>query len=231
MTNPTDYNAGLPLTESVTAAQTALTVLQRLGRSELADPILTDAEATAYTTIINDTTRSQGWITTTCAAKYIAVMSTIARKLSAAAKSAGTQDADDTARVFGIRGLAGDVASLSISLRDAADRVAGINDSLTLRRMLGQATATGDETLAHAIVQVALSVGDLDTVNQFEEAYPALAAPIQRLWDTAQRKQSGFDLQMGWRLASLKPSPLASLQDYEIASAAAGNADAGTWNV
>ena len=43
-----DYNAGASLTESVTACQTALATLQRLGRSADADELLTEAASTSY---------------------------------------------------------------------------------------------------------------------------------------------------------------------------------------
>ena len=52
-----DYNAGALLTESVTACQTALTTLQRFGRSADADDLLTQAESsTPYSAIDADTT-------------------------------------------------------------------------------------------------------------------------------------------------------------------------------
>jgi hypothetical protein len=227
----TDYNAGDSLTEAVTACETALAILQRLGCSDQADPPLTDAEATTYDAIINDTSRSQGWIVQTCAQKYISVISTLARKLTAAAASTGRQDAADAAAVFGIAGLAGDVASLAISRRDAADRVTAISDPSQLQALLAAAIRSGDVVLAHAIAEAAITSGDLDTTNQFTDAYPSLNDAAQRLWNAEHRKQTGIDMTTKWRLVSLKPAPLASLQDYEIASAAAGNTAAGSWNV
>ncbi len=56
-----DYTAGA-LTESVTACQTALATLARLGRSADADELLTEAESSAtYSVIDADTTRNDQW--------------------------------------------------------------------------------------------------------------------------------------------------------------------------
>ena len=134
-----DYSAGASLAEAITTCQTALASLQRLGRSADADTLLTDAEATSYDAILNDGTRSDAWKLQTCAQRYTSVMATSARQLTAAATTAGNQDADDAARVYGIKGLAGDVASLSISRRDAGDRVASITDTVQRQRLLAQA--------------------------------------------------------------------------------------------
>jgi predicted RecA/RadA family phage recombinase len=226
-----DYGAGLDLTANITACQTALAALQRLGVNDLADGPLTDAESTSYDAITGDTSRSQEWILTTCARTYTNVIGTLARKLGAAATSAGRQDAADAAAVYGVAGLPGDVASLAISRRDAGDRVATITDIFQLQALLGKAVRSGDVVLAHAIAETAITTGDIDTTNQFIDAYAALQDPAQRLWNATQRKQTGADIMTAWRLAALKPAPLKSLQDDEIGSAAAGNANAGTWNV
>jgi hypothetical protein len=225
-----DYSAGASLAEAITTCQTALASLQRLGRSADADTLLTDAEATSYDAILNDGTRSDAWKLQTCAQRYTSVMATLARQLTAAATTAGNQDADDAARVYGIKGLAGDVASLSISRRDAGDRVASITDTVQRQRLLAQATRTGDDVLAHAIVEAAIASLDADTTNQFAAAYPALADAVQRLWDSATHRMTSADIATAWRLAALKPVPLKPLQNYEIAAAAAGNTSAGSWN-
>jgi hypothetical protein len=219
-----DYNAGAGLSADLAASQDALGKLQRLGGIAQADPILTEAESTNYDSIVNDASRSQAWIIQTCAVKYIGVVAALARKRTAAANSAGRQDASDAAAVYGIAGLPGDVASLAISRRDAADRVATISDRTQLQSLLAAATRSGDVVLAHAIAEAAITSGDVDTTNQFTDAYPNLADAVQRLWDGEQRRMSGADITTAWRVAALKPAPLKSLMDYEIASAAAGNA-------
>jgi hypothetical protein len=236
----TDYNAGDSLTEAVTACSSALATLQRLGCSDQADGPLTDAEATSYDAIAADTTRSDAWKLQQYAKTYVGVMSTLARRLTSAANAAGKQDADDASNVFGIAGLSGDVASLSIARRDAGDRVAAITDPSNgdaatpnprqRSDLLAAALRNGDTTLARAVVQAAVESGDLGCVNQFVEAFPALNDAVERLWITQHRKSIGVDLTMGLRLAALKPEPIHSMMDYEIALIASGQTAAGMWN-
>ena len=226
-----DYGAGVELSTQLADCQTALGTLQRLGCIDRAEPILTDAESTDYAAIANDTSRSQAWIVGACAQKYIAVMATLARKLTAAATIAGRQDATDAAAVFGVAGLPGDVASLAISRRDAGDRVAQITDRGQLQALLATAVRNGDVVLSHAIAEAAITGGDADTTDMFSDAYPVLAPAVQRLWYSQQRAMTGADMVSAWRIAALKPGPLKPLADYEIAAAAAGNTNAGTWNV
>ncbi|ORV85558.1 hypothetical protein AWC11_01660 [Mycobacterium interjectum] len=229
-----DYSAGAALTESVTACQQALATLQRLGRAADAEPLLTAAAgeiATVTGATDLDRDHTTEWKITQCARAYSSVMSALAQKLTAAANSAGSQDSDDAARVFGIKGLPGDVASLAISRRDAGDRAAEITDPIERQRLLAQATRTGDDVLAHALVESAITSGDADTTTQFSAAYPDLAPAVERLWAAQNRRMTTVDVGMAWSLAALKPAQLSALQNYEIASAAAGNGNAGSWNV
>lgn len=230
----TDYNAGDSLTEAVTTSKEALAALQRLGRSDLADDALTAAESsTNYTALDDDREHNDQWKQSAYARQYTSVMATLATKLTAVAKTVGSTDQDDAARVYGIKGLPGDVASLTISRRDAGDRIAGINDSNQLRRLLVTATRTGDEVLAHAIVEAAIQSDDSDTTDAFIAAYPHLAEAVQRLWAAEHNRLQSIDLTTAWRLAALKPAPIKNLMDYEIAAAAAapiGQPSIGAWN-
>jgi hypothetical protein len=226
-----DYGAGIPLDDAIAAARGALATLQRLGHTADAEPPLTQAESTNYDAIVNDSTRSAAWKLQTCASKYITAMSTLARQLTAAAKIASGQDSTDAANVFGIKGLPGDVASLAISRRDAGDRIAQLTDPIARQNLLATAVRSGDDVLARAIAQQAVETGDASTASAFQEAYPALSAAIERLWNSQAQAQTGVDLMANFRLSALKPAPLKSLQNYEIASAASGNANAGSWNV
>ena len=107
-----DYNAGDGLTEAVTACQTALATLQRLGQSDQADGPLTDAESsTNYAALDADRDHNDRWKMQRYAQTYTNVVSTLARRLTAAANAADKQDATDAANVFGVAGLPGDVAS------------------------------------------------------------------------------------------------------------------------
>jgi hypothetical protein len=218
-----DYNTGLSLTESVTACQTALATLQRLGRSADADEVITRAESsTPYSAIDADRDHTDAWKLQRNASAYTNVMSTLARKLTATANIANTKYKDDAERVFGTKGLPGDPGFLIVSLRDAQDRIEGEYDSVKLQRLLDKATLNGDAIRAHAIVEAAVESGDSDTVEAFQRPYPDLAEATARLWNSATRGTTTVDVVTAWRLAALKPPALTSLQDYEIAAAAAG---------
>jgi hypothetical protein len=228
----TDYNAGDSLTESVTACQTALATLQRLGQSDLADGPLTDAESSSLGSSLDlDRDHSDEWKLQRYAQTYTNLMATLARRLTAAANTAGKQDVDDASNVFGIAGLPGDVASLSIARRDANDRVADITEPTQRQALLAQAVRNGDVTLARALVQSAVDFNDVDTVNAFSAAYPALSDAVERLWTAQHRRSNGIDLAAGFRLAALKPPAIHSMMDYEIALIASGQTSAGSWNV
>jgi hypothetical protein len=227
-----DYTAGASLTESVTACRDALVTLARMGRSADADELLTEAEQSAsYDAIAADTSRTDAWKLQRYAAAYSSVMSTLARKLTSAADSASSKYKIDAETVFGIRGLPGDPGFLIVSLRDAQDRIEGEHDSIKLQRLLDKAVLNGDDIRSHAIVESALTNGDADTVTAFKSAYPALAEATDRLWNVATHGTTTVDVAMVWRLGALKPPALASKMDYEIASIAAGQTSAGSWNV
>jgi hypothetical protein len=228
----TDPNEGNALTEATRQATTALTDLARLGLSDQANAILEQvANTITYNAIDADTDHNVEWKRRAYAQQYTSLMNTLARRLSSAAKAAGGQDANDAANVLGIAGLKGDVASLGISRRDAAERVANEDDSITLQRLLNQATRIGDECLARAIADKALTNRDADTLNAFAADRPALAPAIERLWNTQHHKANTLDVKVQMWLAALKPNTIGSLQDYEIEKLAAGQANAGQWNV
>jgi hypothetical protein len=228
----TDPNDGSTLTEASAAVQSALATLQRLGQSDKVEAIVNDVAAQAsYADLDADTDHNDDWRRRAYAQRYTSVLSTLARKLTAAAGAAGTQDQDDAARVFGFKGLPGDVAVLTITLRDAADRVAQENDSVQLQRLLATAVRNGDETFAHAVAEKAITNGDADTANAFSAAYPHLSDAVERLWTAEHRKMSTLDVKVGWHIAALKPAFISNLQDYEIARAAAGDTAVGQWNV
>jgi hypothetical protein len=218
------------LTQAQRQAVTALNTLARLGRSDQADAILEDVTSgISYDGIINNPELSDDGKRRALATKYMSVMNTLARRLDATAQTFGRQDAADTAAVLGIANLPGDVASLSISRRDASDRVSDQNDTVSLQRLLEQVTRTGDEVLARAVAEQALTLGDADTLNAFTADRPQLADAVERLWNAQQRKTSQLDLKVQWWLGSLKPALLSNLQNFEIESAAAGKASVGQW--
>jgi hypothetical protein len=223
---------GVGLTQAQQQATAALVDLARLGRSDQANAILEEVTSSiSYDAITNDTSRTDEWKRGALARQYTSLMNTLARRLTAAARSVGRQDSDDAAHVLGVAGLSGDAASLSISRRDASDRVTDLNDALGLQRLLAQATRIGDECLARAIAEKALSLGDADTLNAFTADRPKLAPAIERLWSAQFGKTTTLDSKVQFWLVSLKPAAISKLQDYEIEAAAAGQTSAGSWNV
>jgi hypothetical protein len=239
MIGGTDPNDGSTVTASVAAVNAALATLRRVGKNDDAQGLVDAAAAdtaAAYDNITNDPARSDSWKIQQSAIKYLSTMSSLATRLTAAANIASTQDADDQARVFGIKGLDGDPASLQIAHRDAIGRVNDMDavnpyDTASRRALLANATRFGDTTLAHVLVESAVRNGDADTVNDFQAAYPQLAAATERLWDTARRGITTVGLTVAMQTYALKPAILGSLQDFEIDAAAAGRTDIGRWNV
>lgn len=202
-------------------ATDSLNALARLGQSDAAQAILAEeAGRVSYDHIHQNADLSDEGKQKAVAARYVAQMNTVAKRLADAARVHGEQDRRDAANALGINGLSGDHASLSISRRDAADRVASVRDTTELQRMLTQATRNGDETLARAIADHAISTGDATTVNMFTADRPTQTAAVERLWGTAQRQQSTADLATHFHLASLRPTTLGRLTDYEIQTTA-----------
>jgi hypothetical protein len=215
------------LTESVNDINTALDTMRRLGLSDQASTLINQAGETAaatYSRLDADQTHSDSWKLGAYADAYINTMSGLARTLTTAAAIGGKEDQADAARVFGIKGLPGDVASLTISRRDAGDRIADISDSTQMQRLLDQAVRNGDDVLAHAIVEKAITTGTGDSAvtESFMSAYPDLSDAVQRLWTAQHHSLNSLDITTAWQVAALKPAALKSRLDYEIQTIAAG---------
>jgi len=228
MTDPY-FNTSLAM--ALQTIDNSVKTLGQLGRGDEAQQIIGDA-IRSYDDIIDDPSRSDAWKRQQSAARYIAVVTSAAGKLSAATNIADTKYADDKSRVFGIKGLQGDYASLQIALRDAVGRVNDMNpaDSPARRQLLASAIDHGDETLSHALVESAIRNGDVDTTNDFAAAYPQLADATERLWDCTHPRVTTTGVIAGMLPATLKPTILAGLQDFEIERVAAGQAKAGRWS-
>jgi hypothetical protein len=126
--------------------------------------------------------------------KYIAVVNTLAQQLTAAAASAATQDQDAAARVYGVKGPPGDVAStrhLAPPRRRTRRRprpTFGFGD------LLASAVRSGDDVPAHAVAECAITSGDVDTTNAFADAYPDLSDVVQRLGSAEHRRTKTTDV-------------------------------------
>jgi hypothetical protein len=82
--------------------------------------------------------------------------------------------------LFGISELRGDPASLTISRRDAMDRVEKVETTDQALALL--ARATGDEVLARTVAQWGYERRNADVVNAFLETRPELDADFNELW-------------------------------------------------
>jgi hypothetical protein len=125
------------------------------------------------------------------------------------AKNAVISDRGDAERVFGVSGLSGDAASLSISRRDAGDRVANVSKPDELQTLLARATRSGDEVMARAVAERALEIGDAKTLEKFAEDRPHLDSAVERLWEAQRREDSGT-MEFAIPMAGLKPSEFGS---------------------
>ena len=128
-------------------------------------------------------------------------------------------DRDDAARVFGVSGVSGDAASLVISRRDAADRVAAVETNVELAELLARATRTGDEVLARAVAERATEEQRVDIMTTFLDDRPRLQEAGERLWN-AKRAEStdGFGMTVAlWELMPVELSRMSEAQIEQIA--------------
>ncbi|WP_137292016.1 hypothetical protein [Nocardioides dongxiaopingii] len=159
------------------------------------------------------------------AAAYLGMRVRVDREVAQMAARVVTADRDDASNVLGTNGIPGDAASLTISRRDAADRVAAVGTRDELGELLRRATRSGDEVLARAVAERALEDLDDRTMNQFLEDRPNLDAAAQRLWN-ARRADSGVfgDAVL---TADLYPHELFGMDDGSISEIVHGAAKTG----
>lgn len=86
------------------------------------------------------------------------------------------------AQLFGTASLPGDPASLTISRRDAMDRVARLEKSQEGIALLGQAVAIGDDVLARAVAHWGYERRDANVVNAYLNVRPQADAAMNELW-------------------------------------------------
>jgi len=214
-----DPNSDSAITANLAAIQESIARLNVLGLTADAENLLTaaaDAIQARIAGIEADSSRTTAWILQQEARAFGEIIAKLARNLRSAATKGGTTDSDDAARVFGVKGMPGDPASLAMSRRDAADRVADITDPVARLRLLQSATRSGDEVLAHAIVEAAVNDGQADVVEQFMADRPTLAAATERLWNGAHTRVTTASLTIAMAVSALKPPRLMSRMDYEI---------------
>jgi|GEM_PF-5908183 len=173
--------------------------------------------------IRNEQTRTDEWKLAQLAKVYVTIHSRVegAQARADGAERAALRDAQH--QVLGTVGLKGDSASLIISQRDAADRVASIKSVDQALHLLGQANATGDQILARAVAGLALRNQWVDVADAFLNGYPELNDPYNLLWANEHGSTSSLAMELHHESAimSLRPRELAGLSLTRIRDLAA----------
>lgn len=197
--------------------QEAIKALAAAGKGSEVKAYLT-AEATKaagrYDQIRNEsmyTDEAKRW---QLAVAYVQQRRRIDQELADKASKVIRTDRDDAERVFGVKGLNGDAASLVISRRDAADRVAAVEERTELRELLRRGTRSGDEVLARAVAERAVEMQDATTMNQFLADRPELDAAGERLWNAQRSEHETFSYSM--QLGAVRPHELSGMPAVSI---------------
>lgn len=179
-------------------------------------------------TIRNDRSRTAEWKTAQLAKVYLNIHSLVERAQAQADATERDTLRDAQHRVLGTVGLKGDSASLVISQRDAADRVANIETPGQALHLLGQANAAGDQVLARAVAGVALRYQWVDVADAFLAEYPELNDPYNLIWANEHGGASSFAQEMFLESAvdSLRPRELAGMGLFHIQHLASNADDA-----
>lgn len=168
-----------------------------------------------YEQIRKDRTITEAHREKLLAAAYVRTRRELDQELEEMARYVTVADSKDASSVFGVEGLRGDAASLTISRRDAGDRVAAITDQAELAAILKRATRTGDEVLARAVGERACQIQSVDVMQEFLDARPALDKAGERLWN-AQKAESGWDFSLTLQLGDLRAPELSRLDSGAI---------------
>jgi hypothetical protein len=132
-------------------------------------------------------------------------------------------------QVFGTAGVQGDPASLAMSARDAAERVAqvDVSDVHGALALLQRAEMIGDEVLARAVAAAAYGnpLGSWGQVlDQFIQSRPAAARALSELAQLEQSADpfSSLNFNRNWGFVLQTPAELAGMADWQIRALAAG---------
>lgn len=182
----------------------------RSGKGDEVDDLmarLADQASAGYARIVNDDTRADSWKNEQLDQHYQSTVASLDAELTRMAGSSTNSHRGDFGRVFGTEGVSGDAASLAISRRDAGDRVASVQSTDDLLKLLERANVSGDEVLARAVAERAYHDGNTRVLNRFLETRPELDEPATRLWK--RRVDQGREPEELWnfamQMAALKP--------------------------
>jgi hypothetical protein len=198
----------------------AITALTKAGKRKEVEAMLSkavDRAAQSYQPIEQDEQLSDKGRKQRLAVTYLQHKRGIDTELQKMAAGVVNTDRDDASRVFGISGLPGDPASLSISRRDAGDRVASIDTAKELGELLRRANRSGDEVLARACAERATQMqgpAAAEVMNEFLNARPSLDAAGERLWNAERAVADSFNTTL--ILSGLRPTELQGMATYQI---------------
>lgn len=184
----------------------AITAIVRAGKGQEARGLIERAGRAAkasYDRIKSDTDYTPEARRRRMAEVYQGRRQALDQELTSLAARVGYDDRADVARAFGIAGLAGDPASLAISMRDAQDRAAKEESSDGLVDLVRRATRNGDEVLARAAAQRAMELRYDKPLHEFVETRPALDSIVEDIWNAQRRGVNR--LQWTVQLSALKP--------------------------
>jgi len=217
--------------------QDAIKALLRAGKGQEVRDLLDRKARTAesrFAEVRADESRTDDYKRWALAVESSRMLRELTKELDAMAGRVVSKDRDDAESVFGVRGIAGDPASLTISRRDAGDRVAGLNARSELRELLQRATRSGDEVLARAVAERATELRYDDVMHHFLADRPALDAAGERLWNSQHVDHASMGLTVG--MVAFKPEELAGMNFDSIEAVAESgepgqttNASAGSW--
>ncbi|MFJ1510908.1 hypothetical protein [Cellulosimicrobium funkei] len=168
--------------------------------------------------IRNDRSRTQEWKNAQLAKVYLNIHSLVEQAQAKVDTAERDTLRDAQHRVLGTVGLKGDSASLIISQRDAADRVASIDSVDKALHLLAQANSTGDQVLARAIAGVALRNQWVNVADAFLAEYPELNDPYNQLWANEHGGPSSLAQEVFLESAvdALRPRELAGMGLFHI---------------
>lgn len=189
----------------------AVKALARAGKGSEVQEVIdkwNQVAAQRYAEIRNDRSRTEDYKRWLLAVACSQVGKSLDDELVKMGSRAVAADRDDAERVFGVRGVSGDAASLVISRRDAGDRASAVSNGADLRDLLARATRSGDEVLARAVAERAMEMQNTDTLHQFVRDRPQLDGAVERLWNAERAGRDVFAINVG--LTGLKPEELGS---------------------
>lgn len=135
-------------------------------------------------------------------------------ELARRSNTAILRDRSDASSVLGVQGLSGDPQMLQMSMRQANDKVAEINDARELSELLRRATRQGDEVMARAVAARALELRVDGPLHQFIEDRPELDGAVERLWRGQEAEHD--TMHFSTLLYALKPPELSGTPSWEI---------------